>query len=88
MPPVMSSVYNARGFFEPNDQNRYPSTASPASRARTDGSPPGLDPNGSADPPNTISTPEGWNYLVRLYRPRPEILDGTWQLPGLAPATD
>ncbi len=26
---------------------------------------------------------EGWNYLVRLYRPRPEILDGTWSFPRL-----
>ena len=21
----------------------------------------------------------GWNYMVRLYRPRKEILDGTWK---------
>jgi hypothetical protein len=20
----------------------------------------------------------GWNYIVRLFRPRPEVLDGTW----------
>jgi hypothetical protein len=24
---------------------------------------------------------EGWNYIVRLYRPRAEILDGTWTFP-------
>jgi hypothetical protein len=24
---------------------------------------------------------EGWNYLLRLYRPRQEILDGTWKAP-------
>jgi hypothetical protein len=23
----------------------------------------------------------GWNYTVRLYRPRPEILDGRWKFP-------
>ncbi len=23
----------------------------------------------------------GWNYTVRLYRPRKEILDGTWKFP-------
>jgi hypothetical protein len=22
-----------------------------------------------------------WNYMVRLYRPRKEILDGTWKFP-------
>jgi hypothetical protein len=28
----------------------------------------------------------GWNYMVRLYRPRPEILDGTWKFPEAQPA--
>jgi hypothetical protein len=23
----------------------------------------------------------GWNYMIRLYRPRPEILDSTWKFP-------
>jgi hypothetical protein len=23
----------------------------------------------------------GWNYMVRLYRPRTEILNGTWKFP-------
>lgn len=38
---------------------------------------------GSGDRPNTIPVTEGWNYLVRLYRPRPEVMDGTWQFPGI-----
>jgi len=24
---------------------------------------------------------QGWNYMVRLYRPRAEILNGTWKFP-------
>jgi hypothetical protein len=24
---------------------------------------------------------KGWNYTVRLYRPRPEILSGKWKFP-------
>jgi hypothetical protein len=28
----------------------------------------------------------GWNYMVRLYRPRAEVLDGTWKFPGAQPA--
>jgi hypothetical protein len=24
---------------------------------------------------------KGWNYIVRLYRPRPEVLDGSWTFP-------
>ena len=39
------------------------------------------------DVPNVIPTPEGWNFLVRLYRPRPEIHDGTWKVPALVPAS-
>jgi hypothetical protein len=26
---------------------------------------------------------DGWNYAVRLYRPRTEILDGTWVFPAV-----
>jgi len=28
-----------------------------------------------------LSTPSGWNYAVRIYQPRPEILDGSWTFP-------
>jgi hypothetical protein len=28
----------------------------------------------------------GWNYMVRLYRPRAEILDGSWIFPEAEPA--
>jgi hypothetical protein len=24
---------------------------------------------------------KGWNYTVRLYRPRPEIVSGKWKFP-------
>jgi hypothetical protein len=27
----------------------------------------------------------GWNYMVRLYRPRQEILDGAWKFPEAQP---
>jgi hypothetical protein len=27
----------------------------------------------------------GWNYLVRMYRPRNEILDGIWKFPEADP---
>ena len=33
--------------------------------------------------PNVLPITEGWNYLVRLYRPRPEVLDGSWTFPTL-----
>ena len=30
---------------------------------------------------NCLPTTPGWNYVVRLYQPRPEILDGSWTFP-------
>ncbi|GAA1055836.1 hypothetical protein GCM10017608_15080 [Agromyces luteolus] len=36
--------------------------------------------------PNRIGLMDGWNYIVRLYRPRPEVADGTWTFPEVAPA--
>ena len=29
---------------------------------------------------------DGWNYLVRLYQPRKEIIEGTWTFPDAIPA--
>ncbi|WP_051266560.1 DUF1214 domain-containing protein [Nakamurella lactea] len=76
------SVYNAKGFFEPNERGAY--TVNNITGVR--------NPDGSVtvrfgdyppEIPNAIPITEGWNYLVRLYRPRPEVLDGTWSFPGL-----
>lgn len=76
------SVYNAEGFFVPNDRDAYSVNSvtgvrdeDGAIRVRLGDFPPGT--------PNAIPTPDGWNYLVRFYRPRQEILDGTWTLPVL-----
>ena len=41
----------------------------------------GGDPN----QPNYLYTPEDWFYLVRLYGPREEILDGSYQFPEAEP---
>ena len=30
---------------------------------------------------NCLPIMPGWNYLVRLYRPRPEVLSGAWRFP-------
>jgi hypothetical protein len=34
---------------------------------------------------NCLVTPAGWSYVVRLYRPRAPILDGSWQFPSPRP---
>jgi hypothetical protein len=38
---------------------------------------------GDPEQTNYFPIAEGWNYTVRQYRPRKEILDGTWKLPEL-----
>ncbi len=34
---------------------------------------------------NFLPIMPGWNYMIRLYRPRPEIIDGSWLLPEARP---
>jgi hypothetical protein len=31
---------------------------------------------------NDLPITEGWNYAVRMYQPRREILDGSWRFPS------
>jgi len=31
---------------------------------------------------NCLPIVAGWNYTVRLYRPRAEVLSGAWSFPG------
>ena len=76
------SVYNADGFFEPNDRDAY-SVNNITAAHNADGSVT-VRFGGDGDPErNSLPITEGWNYLVRLYRPRAEILEGEWTFPSL-----
>jgi hypothetical protein len=78
------SVYNAKGYFEPNKQNAYTLNNLTAQRS-ADGS---ITVQFGGDPgkqPNCLPTTPGWNYIVRLYRPGKEIVDGTWKFPEAQP---
>jgi len=78
------SVYNRDGYFDPNDYDSYSVNSVTAVR-NDDGTVSvafGPDPGG-AD--NFLYVTEGWNYVVRLYRPRAGILDGTWVFPEPRP---
>ena len=35
---------------------------------------------------NYLRIMPGWNYTVRLYRPRAEVLNGSWKFPSPTPA--
>jgi hypothetical protein len=75
------SVYNAEGYFEPNQFNAYSLNNSTATKS-ADGSV--IIQFGGCDGKivNCLPIMPGWNYSVRLYRPHADILDGKWDLPS------
>lgn len=73
------SVYNADGYYEPNDLNAYTLNNLTAKKDPDGGVT--VQFGGAGDAPNLLPITPGWNYMVRLYRPRPEVLDGSWTFP-------
>jgi hypothetical protein len=79
------SVYNADGFFERNDRDAY-SINNITAIPDDDGSIT-VHFGGCGDGRrNCLPITDGWNYIVRLYRPRPEVLDGSWKFPSIEAA--
>jgi hypothetical protein len=78
------SVYNAKGYFEANLQNAYSINNLTAKKA-DDGSVTIRFGDCVGEASNCLPITPGWNYIVRLYRPRKEILDGTWTFPEAQP---
>ena len=78
------SVYNEKGFFEKNELGVY-SINNLTAKKETDGSV--IIQFGGCDGKvsNCLPITKGWNYTVRLYRPRPEIINGKWQFPEAQP---
>lgn len=78
------SLYNADGFFEQNSLGAY-NINSVMGKRNPDGSMTvhlgGCD-DGRV---NCLPIMDGWNYTVRLYQPAPEILNGKWTFPAVAP---
>jgi hypothetical protein len=74
------TVYNAKGYLEPNQYNAY-SVNNITAKKNADGSV--AVQFGSCDGkiPNCLPTMPGWNYMVRLYCPRAEARKGTWKFP-------
>jgi hypothetical protein len=78
------SLYNKEGYFQLNDQNAY-SLNNLTAKKDADGSVTVQFGGCDAHVQNCLPIMPGWNYMVRLYRPRPEILDGTWIFPEAQP---
>jgi len=78
------TVYNKDGYLQPNPSNAYSVNSLTAKRARA-----GLVTiqfggcGGTAG--NCLPITEGWNYTVRLFRPRQLIINDTWKFPEARP---
>ena len=79
------TVYNSDGYLEANDLgvNNYNNfTAEP----NDDGSITIHFGGCGDDRVNCIPVTKGWNYAIRMYQPRAEIIDGSWTFPEIQPA--
>ena len=77
------TIYNADGYLEKNDLGRNSLNQSSAKK-NEDGSYTirfGGDPKSE----NYLPITKGWNYVIRMYQPRKEILDGSWKFPSINP---
>ena len=73
------TVSDDKGMFIVNEHDAY-SFNSVTSKKNEDGS---VTIHFGGDPgqDNFLPIVPGWNYIVRMYRPRKEILEGTWKFP-------
>jgi len=78
------TVYNADGYLQPNQFNAY-SLNNITAKKDADGSVTIQFGSSDSKVPNCLPVVKGWNYLVRLYRPRAEILNGSWKFPEAKP---
>jgi hypothetical protein len=80
------SLYNASGYFQKNELDAY-SLNNITAQKEADGSVTVQFGGCDGHIPNCLPIMDGWNYTVRLYRPRKEILDGSWAFPQAQPAS-
>ena len=78
------TVYNKDGYFTENPQNAY-SLNNIVVAKESDGSVEIQFGGCDGSRANCLPITPGWNYLVRLYRPRAEVLDGSWTFPQAQP---
>ena len=78
------TVYNAKGFMEPNDRDTYSYNNVTAQKDESGGVTIHFGGNPSA--PNYLEITPGWNYVIRAYKPGAALLDGTWEFPEAVPA--
>ena len=80
------SLYNTEGYFQKNDTNAY-SINNITGKKNADGSMTVQFGGCDGKVSNCLPIMPGWNYTVRLYRPRAEILNGKWKFPEPKPVS-
>jgi hypothetical protein len=78
------SVYNADGYFQKNQYNAY-SLNNITAKKEANGSVAIQFGGCDGKIPNCLPIAKGWNYTVRLYRPKAQILSGAWKFPEPQP---
>lgn len=75
------TVYNADGYLEANEAGRN-SYNNITAKPNEDGSFT-INFGGPSKAINNLPITKGWSYVVRLYQPLKEILDGSWRFPAI-----
>jgi len=80
------TVYNANGYLEANDLgvNSYNNFSAKPNKDGTITIHFGSCKDGRF---NCIPISPGWNYAIRMYKPRKEILNGKWTFPKVLPTS-
>lgn len=78
------SVYDDKGYFARNDLESY-SINNVTARPDADGSYTIQFGGCAKETGNCLVIPPGWSYVVRMYRPHPEVIDGSWKFPQAQP---
>ena len=73
------TVYDDKGMFIVNEQDAY-SYNSVTAKKSEDGSVT-IHFGGDSGQDNFLPIVPGWNYIVRMYRPRKEIIERKWKFP-------
>jgi len=78
------SLYDAKGYYEKNPYDAY--TLNNITAKKNPDNSISMQFGGcDGKIPNCLPIMDGWNYTVRLYRPRAEILNGKWKFPDPQP---
>jgi hypothetical protein len=78
------SVYDAKGYYQKNQYDAY-SLNNITAKKGDDGWIAVQFGGCDGKIANCLPTMPGWNYMVRLYRPRAEILNSNWTFPEAQP---